>query len=325
MVPATGCWEKKPALLTIGHPEGPQPLSGIRGYAISLRTGGSGSAPWHQPLALQPRRRPISPGGAADDLDSRSAPSPIGHHLRPRRRGLRRWSSLRRRGSAVLRVERDARRRLSLLGVPDGWSAGPGNGSPRWRRTPSSGMTASRYDGAAYGDSPSTAALPVRTHTATLPRVGSTAVGVTFDISPIFGPAYAGRRQPQRESRQRGGPERPSSRVDEDPPRVEVPPPPRNPRRAGADRSAGHRLPLSGPSFGPGARSPSASPQPVPASRSWPNEGDSGPACRPLGLRIHTHPASYEFLGHGLRRGRQTATTGAKPSPRRQDGPGQSV
>ena len=54
----------EPALLKVGHPAGPLPLSGIRGYAISLDRG-SGGSPLRRPVALLRRRKPTSPAESA--------------------------------------------------------------------------------------------------------------------------------------------------------------------------------------------------------------------------------------------------------------------
>jgi hypothetical protein len=111
---------EEPALLTIGHPEGPQPLSGIRGYAISLDRG-SGSAPCAS-LSLCTAAETDLPGGAADDsISLGTLPEGITYARVVAVSGAGVPSPPR---SAVLRVDATPPR-LSLLGVPDGWSAGP--------------------------------------------------------------------------------------------------------------------------------------------------------------------------------------------------------
>lgn len=109
------------AVLTIGHPQAPLPLSGIRGYAISL-DGGSGSSPCASPSWCSPAETDLA-GGVGDDevalgalpegttfarvvaVSGSGVPSPV--------------------ATAVFRVDTTVPQ-LSLRGLPTGgWSDGP--------------------------------------------------------------------------------------------------------------------------------------------------------------------------------------------------------
>jgi hypothetical protein len=108
------------ASLKIGHPAGPQPLSGLRGYAVSLDRG-SGGGPCAEPSRCTPAETDLG-GGIEDDslalgalaegtvyarvvaVSGSGVPSPI--------------------RTATFRVDATPPQ-LSLAGVEEGWSNGP--------------------------------------------------------------------------------------------------------------------------------------------------------------------------------------------------------
>jgi hypothetical protein len=119
---APGGWlnTHEQALLEIGHPSGPPPISGIRGYAISLDEG-SGSFPCASPNRCSLAETDLS-GGISDDaialeplpegetfarvvaVSGSGVPSPV--------------------ATALFRIDGTVPR-LSLQGLPSGWSDGP--------------------------------------------------------------------------------------------------------------------------------------------------------------------------------------------------------
>ena len=110
----------KDAWLAIGHPVGPLPLSGVRGYAISLDSGG-GSSPCASPGWCSPAETDL-PGGIGDDtIDLGRLPegTTFARVLAVSGSGV-----ASRVGSATLRVDGTAPQ-LSLQGVPGSWSSGP--------------------------------------------------------------------------------------------------------------------------------------------------------------------------------------------------------
>jgi hypothetical protein len=110
----------EPALLQIGHPAAPLPLSGIRGYAISLDRGG-GSSPCASPGLCTAAETDL-PGGIGDDtLALGTLPEGLTYARVVAVSGAGVASPPR---TAVLKVDATLPR-LSLTGLPGGWSAGP--------------------------------------------------------------------------------------------------------------------------------------------------------------------------------------------------------
>lgn len=109
----------EPALLKIGHPSEPFPLSGIRGYAISLDKGG-GSSPCANPACSV--EETDLPGGVGDDS--------ISLGTLPEGTTFVRVAAVSGSGVAsatvTTEIKVDATRpTVSLQGVPTGWSNGP--------------------------------------------------------------------------------------------------------------------------------------------------------------------------------------------------------
>jgi hypothetical protein len=110
----------EPAALNIGHPAGPLPLSGLRGYAISLDRG-SGGGPCVDPSLCTPAETDL-PGGIGDDsISFGTLPEGTTYARVAAVSGAGVPSPLR---SAVFQVDATPPR-LSLLGAPGGWSDGP--------------------------------------------------------------------------------------------------------------------------------------------------------------------------------------------------------
>jgi hypothetical protein len=119
---APGRWllGTEPAQLSIGHPDAPLPLSGIRGYAISLDRG-SGSSPCGS-TGLCTLAETDLPGGIGDDSASLGTlPEGITYARVAAVSGAGVPSPVR---TAVFKVDATPPA-LSLLGLPSGWSKGP--------------------------------------------------------------------------------------------------------------------------------------------------------------------------------------------------------
>lgn len=126
----------EPAMLEVGHPQGPLPVSGLRGYAVSLDRG-SGGHPCADPSLCSPAETDLA-GGIGDDslplgtlaegttyarvvaVSGAGVPSPI--------------------QTATFRVDATPPS-LSLTGIPGGWSNGPVR-IAALARDPLSGMAA---------------------------------------------------------------------------------------------------------------------------------------------------------------------------------------
>jgi len=108
------------ARLDIGHPAPPSPLSGIRGYAISLDRGG-GSYPCARPGLCEVGE--IDAGGGIDDdsVSLGTLPEGITYARVVAVSGAGVASPPR---TVVFEVDATVPQ-ISLIGVPDGWSAGP--------------------------------------------------------------------------------------------------------------------------------------------------------------------------------------------------------
>ncbi|MGN6258238.1 MAG: hypothetical protein ACTHN3_10895 [Solirubrobacterales bacterium] len=106
--------------LEIGHPPGPLPISGIRGYAISLDEG-SGSSPCARPNWCSLAETDL-PGGIDDDAIA-LGPLPEGETF-ARVVAVSGSGVASPVATALLRVDGTVPR-LSLQGLPSGWSDGP--------------------------------------------------------------------------------------------------------------------------------------------------------------------------------------------------------
>lgn len=110
------------AVLSIGHPTGPLPLSGLRGYAISLDRGsGNGGGPCANPYLCTVAETDLSGGIGDDSLSFGRLPEGINYARVVAVSGAGVASPLH---SAVFRVDATPPR-ISLLGAPGGWSDGP--------------------------------------------------------------------------------------------------------------------------------------------------------------------------------------------------------
>lgn len=118
--PARWLTTREQATLTIGHPAGPPPLSGLRGYAVSLDQGDGGS-PCARPDRCAPEETDL-PGGVDDDS---IAVGPLPEGVTFARvvavSGSGVPSAV---ATALLRVD-GSTPQLSLQGLPNGWSSGP--------------------------------------------------------------------------------------------------------------------------------------------------------------------------------------------------------
>ncbi|HET8566919.1 MAG TPA: hypothetical protein VFL77_10650 [Solirubrobacterales bacterium] len=118
--PARWLTTREQATLTIGHPGGPPPLSGIRGYAVSLDQG-TGGSPCARPDRCAPEETDL-PGGVDDDS---IAVGPLPEGVTFARvvavSGSGVASPV---ATALLRVDGSVPQ-LSLQGLPSGWSSGP--------------------------------------------------------------------------------------------------------------------------------------------------------------------------------------------------------
>jgi hypothetical protein len=111
---------RESALLQIGHPAGPLPPSGIRGYAISLDSGG-GSFPCAHPAWCSVAETDLPQGIGDDTIALGTLPEGETYARVVAVSGSGVVSPL---TSAVFRSDATLPR-LSLQGVPPGWSSGP--------------------------------------------------------------------------------------------------------------------------------------------------------------------------------------------------------
>lgn len=110
----------EPAMLNVGHPAGPLPLSGIRGYAVSLDRG-SGGHPCADPSLCSPAETDLT-GGIGDDSLSLGLLAEGTTYARVVAvSGAGVPSQIR---TAAFRVDATPPS-LSLTGLPGGWSNGP--------------------------------------------------------------------------------------------------------------------------------------------------------------------------------------------------------
>jgi hypothetical protein len=132
---------REAARLSIGHPAGPLPISGIRGYAVSLDAG-SGGSPCADPSWCTTAETDLAGGIGDDKIDFGPLPEGTAYARVVAVSGSGVASQL---ASATLRVDGTAPH-LSLQGAPDGWSSGPVRLSAV-ASDPLSGMTAAGPDG----------------------------------------------------------------------------------------------------------------------------------------------------------------------------------
>jgi len=142
LVPAGWVAGSVAAVVRIEHPSGPLPISGIRGYAVSVDRGG-GSAPCAGPNRCRLAETDLRGGVGADTISLGVLPEGM-HVVRAvavSGAGLRSPESM----SAIVRVDATAPG-VTLDGVPRGWAAGPVRVTAR-AADPLSGMNASGPDG----------------------------------------------------------------------------------------------------------------------------------------------------------------------------------
>jgi hypothetical protein len=131
----------EPAVLEIGHPEGPLPLSGVRGYAVSLDRG-SGGHPCASPSLCSPAETDLG-GGIGDDsvtLASLSEGTTYARVVAVSGAGVPSQVQ-----TAVFRLDVTPPH-LSLPGLPGGWRDGPVRVSA-FAQDSLSGMTAAGVTG----------------------------------------------------------------------------------------------------------------------------------------------------------------------------------
>ena len=227
------------ARLEIGHPAAPLPLSGIRGYAVSLDRGG-GSYPCASPGLCQVGETDLAGGIGDDAISLGSLPEGTTYARVVAVSGAGVASPLR---TAVFQVDATVPQ-VSLSGVPGGWSAGPVRLTAQ-ASDPLSGMAASGPSGpftaiAVDGGAPKVAAGD----TATAWVGGSGVHTVDFYARDAAG-NVAG------EAPQAPPPQTAVVRIDETPPKVEfaAAQDPADPERIEATVTD----PLSGPSKSQGA------------------------------------------------------------------------
>jgi hypothetical protein len=227
------------ARLDIGHPAAPLPISGIRGYAISLDRGG-GSYPCASPGLCEVSETDLSGGIGDDALSLGTLPEGTTHARVVAVSGAGVASPPR---TAVFEVDATAPQ-VSLAGVPGGWSAGPVRLTAQ-ASDPLSGMAASGPSGpftaiAVDGGAPTVAAG----NTATAWVAGSGVHTVAFYARDAAGNVAGG-------SPQVPPPRTAVIRIDETPPEVEFAPAqdPADPERIEATVTDA----LSGPSRSRGA------------------------------------------------------------------------
>ncbi len=123
-VPALPAWIGAPSLpleIELGQPGGAAPLSGIRGYAVSVDPL-AGSSPCAGPTSCTPLETDLQAGPAASTVTLAELPEGTSHlnAVAVSGSGVRSASV----ASATLRVDRTAPR-TALSGLPAGWSRGP--------------------------------------------------------------------------------------------------------------------------------------------------------------------------------------------------------
>jgi hypothetical protein len=110
-----------PYSLRISHPAAPGPLSGIRGYAVSIDRSASGT-PCDGPYVCSETETDLRGGAGADTLEIADLPEGISyvHAVAVSGSSMRSASA----GTAMLKVD-ETDPTTTLAGVPDGWSNRP--------------------------------------------------------------------------------------------------------------------------------------------------------------------------------------------------------
>jgi len=237
--PARWLLGTEPARLEIGHPAAPLPISGVRGYAISLDRGG-GSYPCATPGLCEVGETDLSGGIGDDALSLGTLPEGTTYARVVAVSGAGVASPPR---TAVFDVDATVPQ-VSLAGVPGGWSAGPVRLTAQ-ASDPLSGMAAAGPSGpftaiAVDGGAPAVAPGD----TATAWAGGSGVHTVAFYARDAAGNVAGG-------SPQAPPPRTALVRIDETPPEVEFAPAqdPADPERIEATVTDA----LSGPSRSRGA------------------------------------------------------------------------
>lgn len=282
------------AWLAIGHPTGPLPISGVRGYAISLDAG-SGSSPCAEPSWCSVAETDL-PGGIGDDrIDLGRLPEGTTFARVVAVSGSGVASRV---GSIALRVDGTAPL-LTLQGAPGGWSSGPVRVSAV-ASDPLSGVAAAGPTGpftaiAVDGGAPALADGGIVSTWVTgtgAHRVSSFARDAAGNVGGAPGTGEA------------------TVRIDEEPPRVRfaVRQDPAEPERIEATVTD----PLSGPSSGQGT---------IELRPAGSHARYEELPTRLVGNRLVAHwdsdsdpPGSYEFLATGYDRAGNTASSGFRAS-----------
>jgi hypothetical protein len=197
------------ARLKISRPEGPPPLSGIRGYALSLDRGAGGS-PCQSAILCTVAETDVLGGSEGASVSLGTLPEGRSYARLVTVSGAGVPSPLR---SAVIRVDATSPR-LTLTGVPSGWSSGPVK-LTAFASDQLSGM-------AAAGPSGPFTAIAVDSGAPTR-AAGDTASGWVAG-SGVHAVAFYARDAAGNLADGTDGSEAPGSavvRIDEDPPRVE--------------------------------------------------------------------------------------------------------
>jgi hypothetical protein len=110
-----------PTVLRLGQPGGPEPLSGIRGYAVSIDPAPGGS-PCADPYTCSDAETDLRGGAGEDALPVEELPEGTSyvHAVAVSGSGMHSTET----GSTVLRVDKTDPQ-ASLSGIPDGWSNRP--------------------------------------------------------------------------------------------------------------------------------------------------------------------------------------------------------
>jgi hypothetical protein len=198
----------EPALLKVGHPAGPLPLSGIRGYAVSLDRG-SGGHPCADPSLCSPAETDLAGGIGDDSLSLGTLTEGTTYARVVSVSGAGVPSQVR---TATFRVDATPPS-ISLTGIPGGWSNGPVR-ITALAQDPLSGMAAAGAAGPFTGVSVDEGAPAV--------AAGDTAVAWVSGSGTHTVHPFA--RDAAGNFTDAGGPapaiETAAVRIDEDPPRV---------------------------------------------------------------------------------------------------------
>ena len=279
---------RSPAVVRVGHPAGPLPISGIRGYAISVDRG-TDRAPCAEATRCTVAETDL--GGGIDDDTISFGPLARGPELRPSRRGIRFRDAIGNREKArrcgwTRPTPRSCCEALQLAGplTPCGSPRPPPTPSPAWRpQRPAGPYTAIAVDGRApamaAGDSTSATAIGDGAHRVAFyarDAAGNVADGEAGAPAPSHAIVRIDETEPQVAFSRAQSPAEPGA--DRRPPSPMRSPAPT--RLAGRSRSAR-----------PVRASRSRSCQPRPRTKGWSLTGTR--IAIPRGIRIQ---------GYGLRR-----------------------